>query len=179
MSAGPKAYGLVAEFETPEDLVNAAREARDRGYRRFEAYSPYPLKELDEIVPASNRIPLITLGGGIIGALTGYYLQYFIAAIVYPLNIGGRPLNSWPVFIPIIFELTVLFASCAAFFSTLYFAGFPALYHPVFRIPSFKRASDDGFFLCIEARDRHYSDTATARLLQAFDPVQVWEVDDE
>lgn len=179
MSVGPKAYGLVAEFDSPDDLVSAARAARERGYRRMEAYSPYPVKELDEILPAWDLIPLVVLGAGAVGALTGYYLQYFIAAIVYPLNVGGRPLNSWPVFIPIIFELTVLFASCAAFFGVLFFAGFPAPYHPMFRIPSFKRASDDGFFLCIEARDSHYHEDDTARFLQSLHPVSVWEVDDE
>jgi len=179
MSSRPKAYGLVAEFDGPEKLVAAARSARERGYRRFEAYSPYPLKELEKIVPAGDLVPLVTLCAGIVGALTGYYLQYFIAAKVYPLNIGGRPLNSWPVFIPIIFELTVLFSASAAFFAMLYFAGFPALYHPMFRIPSFRRASDDGFFLCIETRDRHYDETETARFLQSLDAARVWEVDDE
>jgi len=115
MTARPKAYGMVAEFDSPDDLLAAARAAREQGYRRMEAYSPYPIKELDEVLPAWNLIPPIVLGAGVTGALTGYYLQYFIAAIVYPLNIGGRPLNSWPVFIPIIFELTVLFAACGVF----------------------------------------------------------------
>ncbi len=179
MSVGTKAYGLVAEFDGPDELLAAARAVRENGYRHFEAYSPYPLKELDEIVPSWNLVPVVTLGAGVIGALTGYYLQYFIAAIVYPLNIGGRPLNSWPVFIPIIFELTVLFASCAAFFGMLFFAGFPALYHPMFRIPTFRRASDDGFFLCIEVRDWRSRENETVRLLESLDPVKVWEVDDE
>ncbi len=179
MSARPRVYGMAAEFDSPDDLVSAARAAREAGFSRMEAYSPYPIKELDEILPMWNLIPPLVLGAGIVGALSGYYLQYFISAIVYPLNIGGRPLNSWPVFIPIIFELAVLFAACTAFFAVLYFAGFPALYHPLFRIPTFKRVSDDGFFLCIEARDGSYSEVDTARFLQSLEPVRVWEVDDE
>jgi hypothetical protein len=179
MSEHGRVYGLAAEFESPEQLVEAARAVREEGFEYFEAYSPYPIRELDEIVPMWNLVPLITLLAGAAGALTGYYLQYLIAAIVYPLNIGGRPLNSWPAFIPIIFELTVLFASCAAFFSTLYFAGFPALYHPMFRIPSFRRASDDGFFLCVEARDTAYHGEATAQFLHSLDPLRVWEVEHE
>ena len=120
------------------------------------------------------------LGAGVAGALTGYYLQYFIAAIVYPLNIGGRPLNSWPVFIPIIFELTVLFAACAAFFGVLFFAGFPAPYHPLFRIPTFKRASRRWLLpLHRSSRPATTIDVDTARFLQSLEPVGVWEVDDE
>ena len=179
MTSGPKPYGLVAEFDGPEDLIAAARAARERGYKRVEAYSPYPITELEEVLPMWNLIPATTFFAGVAGAFTAYYMQYFIAAIVYPLNIGGRPLNSWPAFIPIIFELTVLFASCAAFFGVLFFAGFPAPYHPLFRIPEFKRASDDGFFLCIEARDPRYFEPETARFLQSLEPLRVWEVDDE
>jgi hypothetical protein len=170
---------MVAEFNSPGDLVAAARGASERGFRRVEAYSPYPIRELDAILPAWNLIPLLVLGAGVVGAVTGYYLQYYIAAIVYPLNVGGRPLNSWPAFIPIIFELTVLFAACAAFLGALFFAGFPALYHPMFRIPTFRRASDDGFFLCIEARDWRYHTADAVRFLQSFHPVRIWEVDDE
>jgi hypothetical protein len=179
MSATPRPYGIAAEFDSPDDLVAAARAARERGFRRVEAYSPYPIKELDELLPSRDFLPPVVLAAGAVGAIGGYYLQYYIAAIVYPLNVGGRPLNSWPVFIPIIFELTVLFASCAAFLGMLFFAGFPALYHPMFRIPTFRRASDDGFFLCIEARDWRYHATDVARFLQSMEPVRVWEVDDE
>jgi Protein of unknown function (DUF3341) len=179
MSVGPTPYGVAAEFASPDDLVEGARAARERGYKRVEAYSPYPIKELDEILPMTNLLPAVVLGAGVLGALTAFYMQYFIAAIVYPLNIGGRPLNSWPEWIPIIFELTVLFASCAAFFGMLLFAGFPAPYHALFRIPNFKRVSDDGFFLCIEARDPRFDPVDTARFLQSLEPVSVWEVDDE
>ena len=179
MSEHQKVYGMVAEFEDPGDLVEAARAARDRGYRRMEAYSPYPIKELDEILPMWNLLPTVVFIAGVVGAFTAFYMQYFIAAIVYPVNVGGRPLNSWPPFIVITFELTILFAACAAFFGMLFFAGFPAPYHPLFRIPNFRRASDDGFFLCIEARDASYHSRDTARFLESLEPVNVWEVEDE
>jgi hypothetical protein len=179
MNIQPGPYGVAAEFDSPDELVAAARAARDRGYRRVEAYSPYPIKELDELLPMTNLLPAVVLGAGVLGTVTAFYMQYFIAAIVYPLNIGGRPLNSWPMWIPIMFELTVLFASCAAFFGMLYFAGFAAPYHALFRIPKFRRVSDDGFFLCIEARDPRFQATEVARFLQSLEPVSVWEVDDE
>jgi len=179
MSWRPRPYGVAAEFDDPGDLVEAVRAARAEGYRRMEAYTPYPIKELDEILPMRNYLPLVVFLSGVLGAFTAFYMQYFIAAIVYPVNVGGRPLNSWPPFIVITFELTVLFAACAAFFSMLFFAGFPALYHPMFRIPSFRRASDDGFFLCIEADDAHFDAQDTLRFLASLDALHVWEVADE
>jgi hypothetical protein len=178
MSA-PLPYGIAAEFEDAGELVFAARAARERGYRRMEAYSPYRIRELDEILPTWDLLPAVVFGAGVAGAFTGFYMEYFIAAIVYPLNIGGRPLNSWPAFIPILFELTVLFASCAAFFGMLFFAGFPAIYHPMFRVPTFRRASDDGFFLCIEARDWRFDEVETARFLESLEPLNVWEIGNE
>jgi len=171
-------YGIAAEFDSADELLNAARAAREAGYRRMEAYSPYPIKELDEIISYWNLLPTVVFFSGVLGGFTAFYMQYFIAAIVFPTNIGGRPLNSWPSFVVITFELTVLFAACAAFFGMLFFAGFPALYHPVFRIPTFKRASDDGFFLCIEARDRRFHRNRTARFFQDLEPVNVWEIDE-
>ena len=179
MSARLRNYGVAAEFDTPDDLVEAARAARQRGYRCVEAYSPYPLRELDDILPMTDRLPAVVFVAGVLGAFTAFYMEFFIAAIVYPLNIAGKPLNSWPEWIPIMFELTVLFAACAAFFGMLYFAGFPAPYHAMFRIPNFKRVSDDGFFLCIEARDPRFDAVEAARFLQSLRPVTVWEVDDE
>lgn len=174
----PRPYGVAAEFDDADQLVTAARAAREAGYRRMEAYSPYPIKELDEIIPSWNLLPTVVFFGGVLGGFTAFYMQYFIAAIVFPTNVGGRPLNSWPSFIVITFELTVLFAACTAFFGMLFFAGFPALYHPMFRIPTFKRASDDGFFLCIEARDGRFHSGRTARFLEGLEPVKVWEVDE-
>lgn len=174
----PRPYGIAAEFDDADQLVTAARAAREDGYRRMEAYSPYPIRELEEIIPSWNLLPTVVFLGGVLGAFTAFYMQYFIAAIVFPSNIGGRPLNSWPSFIVITFELTVLFAACSAFFGMLFFAGFPALYHPMFRVPTFKRASDDAFFLCIEARDGRFHPTRTARFLQSLEPVNVWEIDE-
>src|SRR5579883_3505687 len=156
MIAAHRAYAVVGEFDGPDALVSAARAAREKGYRRVEAYSPYPIKELDDVLPMWNFLPAVVLGAGLLGAGVAYWMQWFIATIVYPLNVGGRPLNSWPSFFVIMFELTVLFASCAAFFGMLFFAGFPAPYHPLFRIEDFKRASDDGFFLSIETTDPRF-----------------------
>lgn len=174
----PRPYGIAAEFDDADQLVNAARAAHEAGYRRMEAYSPYPIKELDEVIHYWNLLPTVVFLAGVLGGFTAFYMQFFIAAIVFPTNVGGRPLNSWPSFIVITFELTVLFAGCAAFFGMLFFAGFPALYHPMFRIPTFKRASDDGFFLCIEARDGRFHPNRTARFLQDLEPVNVWEIDE-
>ena len=122
--------GLAAEFDLPDSLLEAARAIRKHGYSRFEAYSPYPIKELDEVVPGSDRVPLLVLLGGITGLLFAWALQYYSAVLSYPLNIGGRPLNSWPAFVPIMFELTVLFAAFGAFFGTLWLCGLPRLNFP-------------------------------------------------
>jgi Protein of unknown function (DUF3341) len=175
----PRLYGLAAEFDDAGQLVAAARAAREEGYRRIEAYSPYPISDLDEIVTGPNRLPAVVLAAGITGTVTAWILQYGIAVWLYPLNVGGRPLNSWPSFVVIMFELTVLFAACSAFFGMLFFAGFPALYHPLFRIPRFRRVSQDGFFLCIEARDQRFDTARTARFLREFDPLNLWEVEHE
>ncbi|HEX5431309.1 MAG TPA: DUF3341 domain-containing protein [Bryobacteraceae bacterium] len=175
----PRPFGIAAEFEDPGRLVEAARAAREAGYRRVEAYSPYPIKELDEYIPSWNPVPLLALGAGIAGGVIGFYMQFFIAVDVYPTNIGGRPLNSWPMYAVITFELIVLFAICTVFAGTLFFEGLPALYHPLFRVPSFKKVTSDGFFFCIEARDGKFHPTHTAHFLQSLDPVEIWEVDRE
>jgi hypothetical protein len=172
-------YGLAAEFDDAGQLVAAARAAHAEGYKKMEAYSPYPISDLDEVIPGHNFLPAVVLTAGLLGTATAWVLQYGIAVWRFPLNVGGRPLNSWPAFVVIMFELTVLFASAAAFFGTLFFAGFPALYHPLFRIDRFRRASQDGFFLCIEARDRHFDLKRTAHFLGEFEPLSLWEVDDE
>jgi hypothetical protein len=181
VTAHPQRYGVAAEFGDAGELVDAARAVRAAGYRRFEAYSPYPIKELEEHIPAWSQGFLSpgVFAAGFAGALAGYYIQYFIAAIVYPTNIGGRPLNSWPAFVVITFEMAVLFAICAVFFGTLYFEGLPELYHPLFRIPDFKRVSEDGYFLCIEASDIEYHPTGTPRFLQSLEPLKIWEIDRE
>ncbi len=125
MTESQSVYGVIAEFDDPTAFVEAARAVRKRGYRKFEAYSPYPIKDLFKIVPGGNPVPLIVLTGGVLGAATAWTMQYYIAAIDYPINVGGRPLYSWPAFVPILFELTVLLAALAAFFGTLYLCGFP------------------------------------------------------
>ncbi len=170
-------YGLVAEFDDPTALVEAARQTRDSGYLRFEAYSPYPIKDLDKIVPGHNLVPLIVLSGGLLGAAIAWSMQYYIAAIDYPTNVGGRPLYSWPSFIPILFELTVLLASCGAFFGTLALCGFPRPNFPLFNLPRFSEATSSRFFLCIEARDPFYNTRQTAEFLEGLEPVGVWEVE--
>ncbi len=177
MSGSATAYGLVAEFDNPHDLVEAARKVREEGYRRFEAYSPYPIKDLDEIVPGPNYVPLIVLLSGFAGAAIAWAMQYYIAAIDYPINVGGRPLYSWPAFVPILFELTVLLAACGAFFGTLGLCGFPRPNFPLFNLPQFAEVTSRRFFLCIERADPYYKTSATAELLQTFHPMGVWEVE--
>ncbi len=170
-------YGTVAEFDDPTALVEAAREAKREGYRKFEAYTPYPIKDLDEIIPGWNLVPPIVLLGGLIGAATAWSMEYYIAAIDYPTNVGGRPLYSWPMFIPILFELTVLFAGVSAFFGTLALCGFPRPHFPLFNLPQFGLASSSRFFLCIEKRDPIYDSQLTARFLRDLEAIGVWEVE--
>lgn len=172
-------YGLVAEFDDPGPLVDAARSAREHGYRNVEAYTPYPIKALDEIIKGKRSLPLIVLIGGILGFLTAWSMEYYIAVIDYPTNIGGRPLNSWPSFIVIMFELTILFASLFAFFGMLTLCGLPLPHHPMFNLERFAATSDDHFFLCIAARDERFERNDVTELLDQFDPLQIWEVEDD
>jgi hypothetical protein len=172
-------YAYAAEFDDPTQLVDATRAVREAGYRRFEAYTPYPIRELEEIVPGWNPIAPIVLFGGIAGALTAWIMQSWIAIVDFPINVGGRPLYSWPSFVPITFELTVLFASIAAFFGALGLCGFPLPHHPVFNLKEFARVSEDRFFLCIEARDGQFDLQKTAALLEEFEPLELWEIEKE
>ncbi len=160
-------FGVAAEFDDPRALVDAARYTKEHGYQRMEAYTPYPIKELDEIIEAFNPLPAMVFTGGALGAATAWVMQYYIAAIDYPINVGGRPLYSWPAFIVILFELTVLFAACAAFFGTWLLAGLPRPNHPVFNVSAFAGASRDRFFLCIEAVDGAFDSADVAALLAA------------
>jgi len=171
------AYGLVAEFDNAHDLVEAARRVREEGYRRFEAYSPYPIKDLDEIVPGPNYVPLVVLICGFLGSAVAWSMQYYVAAIDYPINVGGRPLYSWPSFVPILFELTVLFAACGAFFGSFALCGFPRPNFPLFNLPRFAEVTSHRFFLCIERADPYYETNETAELLRSFHPLGVWEVE--
>lgn len=170
-------YGLMAEFEDPKALVDATRRAYEHGYRAMDAYSPIPLEELTEAleIHQTGVAPLVLLGG-IIGGLTGYGLQYWVSAIAYPLNVGGRPFNSWPSFVPVTFEMTVLIAALTAVFGMLALNRLPMLYHPVFNVPRFALATRDRFFLCIEATDPKFDPHATRQFLESFAPREVSEV---
>jgi hypothetical protein len=173
-------FGVMGEFSTPEDLLAATKKAREAGYKHVEAYTPFPIEGLAEAVGFKwTAVPLLTLMGGVGGGLTGFGLQYWVAAITYPINIGGRPLNSWPAFIPVTFELTVLGASIFAVVSMLALNKLPQPYHPVFNVERFGQASTDKFFLCIEARDPKFDLVGTSKFLQSLHAQHVNEVKDE
>ena len=175
--AAPTLYGLMAEFNTPGELVTAAERVRLAGYRNFDAYSPIPIEELSEAMGMRRtRLPLIVLIGGIVGGLAGYGLEYWSSVIEYPMNVGGRPFHSWPQFIPVTFETTVLGAALSAFVGMWALNGLPQPYHPVFNVPAFERASRDRFFIVIEAADARFDLTATRRFLQGLHPVGVSDV---
>ena len=174
-----KLYGLLAEFEEHEQLLAAARHAYAQGYRKMDAYSPFPIDGLAEALGHQfTPVPLITLIGGILGGLGGYFMEWISMARLYPLNVGGRPENSWPNFIPVTFELTVLIASISAFTAVLFLCRLPQPHHPVFNAPGFRRASIDRFFLCIEAEDPKFDVTATRKFLEILKPLQVTEVEE-
>ena len=177
MTSRPPIYGLMAEFDNPNDLLAATTRARVEGYRQMDAYTPFPVEGLAEALGFHHtRVPLIVLIGGLVGCATGYLMQYYLAAIDYPLNIGGRPLNSWPAFIPITFELTILVAALSAVLGMLALNGLPMPYHPVFHVPRFALATRDRFFLCIEATDPQFERDATRRFLEQLAPREVSEV---
>ena len=178
MTRRPPIYGLMAEFNDPNELVAAARAAREAGYRHLDAYTPFPIEELAEALEMHHSpLPLIVLIGGIVGGVAGYLLQYFTSVVDYPLNVGGRPLNSWPSFIPITFETTVLVAALSAVLGMLALNGLPTPYHPVFNVPRFALATRDRFFLCIEATDPKFDREATRRFLERLVPREVSEVE--
>jgi hypothetical protein len=171
-----ESYGLLAEFHTHEELVHAAEKAYLAGFRKMDGFAPFPVEGLAEAIGKKNRIPLLVLIGGVIGGLGAYYMEWYANAISYPINIGGRPMHSWPAFIPITFELTVLAAALTAFFGSFALNGLPLPYHPLFNVPEFERASQDGFFLCIERRDPLFHPEQTRAFLQSLDPVMIKEV---
>src|ERR1051326_2258971 len=177
MSLVAPIYGLLAEFETPSDLVAAAKAAYSAGYRRMDTYTPYPLEEAAEAVGAHhNRVPLVVLVGALLGMIGGYSLQYWVSAVNYPLNVGGKPFHSWPAFIPVTLECSILGASLAAVFGMLALNGLPQPYHPLFNSENFLRASRDRFFLCIESQDPKFKLDETRRFLEKLDPELVTEV---
>jgi hypothetical protein len=171
-------YGLMAEFATPEQLLEAAQHTHDAGYRRIDAFAPFPIEGLAHAVGFHrSRLPLIVLIGGILGGCSGFSLEYYAAAISYPINVGGRPYNSWPMFIPVTFELTILFAALAAVFGMLAMNGLPTPYHPVFNVRRFALASRDRFFLCIKARDPMFDRDLTRRFMMTLNPREVVDID--
>lgn len=178
MSTPSTLYGLMAEFDDPEDLIEAAERAHAEGYQRMDAYTPYPVHGLSEALGVRpTRLPSLVLIGGITGGLAGYGLQYWAAVLEYPYNIGGRPFHSWPSFIPITFETTVLLAAFAAVFGMLALNGLPQPYHPVFNVPRFELATRTHFFLCIEATDPKFDLDRTRQFLESLNPQEVAEVD--
>mgnify|MGYP001457101523 CR=1 FL=1 len=174
----PRLHGLMAEFDNPTTLVSASRRAYEEGYRNLDAYTPFPIEELhDALGLPTTKLPMLVAGGALIGTLTGFGLQVWASTVAYPVNIGGRPLLSWPSFIPVTFETAILFAAFAAVFGMLALNGLPMPYHPVFNVARFVMASRDRFFLCIEARDPKFDRAATRQFLQGLAPREVSDVE--
>ena len=174
----PSIYGIMGEFDNPTDLVAAARQTYAAGYRRINGYSPYPIEELDEAIGFKRTsLPLIVLIGGILGGLGGFFMQYWMEVIDYPLNVGGKPYNSWPAFIPITFECTVLVAAFAAVLGMLVLNKLPQPYHPVFNAPNFALATRDRFFLVIEANDPRFSHDEAKQFLNTVGARNVSDVE--
>ena len=171
-------YGLMAEFDSPEALVAAARSAFAEGFRKMDGYSPFPVDGLAEALGFHRtRVPLIVLIGGIIGCLGGFFLHYWVSVVDYPINVGGRPLNSWPAFVPVTFELTILIAALSAFLGVLALNGLPMPYHPVFNVDRFELASRNRFFLCIESGDPKFDSDRTRKFLESVGSQGVYEVE--
>jgi hypothetical protein len=172
-------YGLLAEFDTPGDLVRAARQAYADGWRRMDCYTPYPVEEAAEAIGFhTNRVPLLCLIGGLMGLAAMFSLETWVSVIAYPLNIAGRPLYSWPAFVVPAYEWTILWAGLSAAFGMIALNHMPALYHPLFNAPNFRNgAMVDKFFLCLEALDPKFDAAETKTYLEGLDPVSVVEVE--
>jgi hypothetical protein len=171
-------YGLIAEFDDPEVLLHATQASYDAGYRKMDAYTPFPVHGMEDALGLKrSRLPLLILLGGLFGGLAGYGLQYWASVINYPYNIAGRPLHSWPMFMPVTFETTVLFAAFAAVFGMLAVNGLPQPYHPVFNVPGFELASRNHFYLCIESSDPKFDMDETRRFLESVHSRKVSEVE--
>ena len=174
----PPMYGVIAEFESPSDLVAAARRVYSLGYRRINGYSPYPIEELSEAIGFTHTsLPLIVFIGGLVGGIGGFLMQYYIEVIDYPINVGGKPYNSWPAFIPITFEMTVLVAAFSAVLGMLVLNKLPQPYHPVFNVPNFAMATRDRFFLAVEANDAKFDHAEVVELLKSLNALEVNDVE--
>ncbi|HZT42385.1 MAG TPA: DUF3341 domain-containing protein [Chthonomonadaceae bacterium] len=174
----PLIYGLMAEFDTPEALLNAAKQARAAGYRRMDAFSPFAIEGLaEEVGFRFNILPWLILIGGFGGAILGYFMQWYGMAISYPINVGGRPLNSWASYVPPTFEMGVLGASLTGFFAMLALCRLPQPYHPVFTAPQFDLTTRNRFFLCLQANDPQFDARRTWQFLANLHPVHIMEVD--
>ena len=174
----PAIYGVMAEFDTPTALVRAAKRTYEAGYRNIDTFSPFPIEESWEAIGHHDRrLSFIVLAGGLTGLMTGIGLQEWVHTLAYPLNIGGKPLNSWPMFVPVAFELTILFAALSAVLGMIILNGLPQPYHPVFNVPRFEHASQDKFFLLVESSDPKFDRTGTVDFLKGLDPSEVNEVE--
>ena len=170
-------YGILAEFDSVHEVMAAAKRAYAEGYRRLDAYSPFPVEGLSEAIGYhKDNVAKVVLTGGIVGCLTGYLLQYWVNLYAYPMNIGGRPLHSWPAFIIVTFEMTVLFAGLAAAIGMMAMNGLPKPYNPLFNVARFERASRDKFFICIEAEDPKFDAKSTRQFLESLQPASISEV---
>jgi hypothetical protein len=176
--SGGRLYGMMAEFDSPVALIDATEKTREAGYKKIDAYAPYPIEELVHALGHHHsKLPMMVLGGGILGFLGGLGLQVYVNAIAYPLNIGGKPILSWPAFVPATFECTILGASLTAVLGMLALNGLPTPYHPVFNAPRFSAASKDRYFLCIEAADPRFHAEGTRQFLTGLGPAEVSDVE--
>jgi len=179
MDLNPHLYGLMAEFDGPTELVAAARDTYESGYRRIDGYSPFPIEDLFHAIgDHKTKMPLVVLIGGLIGCFSGFFMPYYLEVWDYPINVGGRPPDSWPSFIPITFEMTILCAALAGIFGMLALNGLPQPYHPVFNVPRFELASRDRFFLVIEAKDPKFDHTETRIFLESLGAREVSDVEE-
>ena len=170
-------HGVMAEYDTGPALVEAARRTMPQGFSKVEAYSPVPIEELNDIIHQRRTIlPKLVLAGGLTGMATGFALQYWASVIEYPMNVGGRPMASWTVFIVPSYELTILFAALTAAIGMALLSGLPQPYHPVFNVPRFSMASSDKFFLVVESGDPKFDATATSRFLLGLGAKGVYDV---
>ncbi len=170
-------HGIMAEFKSVAALIHATKEAHKAGYRQMDAYTPYPVEGVFHAMGSRHsRLPWLIFLGGLIGAIGGFSFQYWVSVIAYPLNVAGRPLNTWPMFIPVTFELTILVSGLTAVIGMLALCGYPMPYHPVFNVSRFDKASQDGFFLCLESSDPLFDTEKTAAFLHTLEPVHVEEV---